>query len=687
MAEAVQKNNRSSDVLTALSIVLMLAMILFPVPLFVIDMLVAFNMTISFIILLVTLYIEEPVQFSIFPSFLVVMTMFRVSLGIMITRAILINASAGKMIEAFGGLVVGGNYVVGIVIFTVLIVVQFIVITSGAQRVAEVAARFTLDAMPGKQMSIDADLNAGIITETEARTKRESISKEADFYGAMDGSTKFIRGDAIAAIVIIIVNIIAGFVVGVVQLEMTLLGALAKYVLLTIGAGIALQVPSLLVSASTGIVVTRSASSNNLGKDIVSQVFASSSVVTIAAAISFSMVFIPGIPKIPFILLSALIGFAAYNMSQNKKETVKKQKEEELSTAKKPQQGSPESVMPLLHFDPLELEIGYALIPLVDPEQGGDLLESITSIRKQTAMELGIIVPPIRIRDNMNISPNQYLIKMQGIEVASGELMVGRYLAMNPGTAKEKIQGYDTVEPTFNLPATWISEKEKNRAIALGYTVVDSSAVVTTHITETIKGNASELIGRQEVQALIDNIKENYPTVVEELIPKLLTIGEVQKVLQKLLQERISIRSLLIVLETLADYAPKVKEPDVLTEYVRQAMSKQISKQFSDESKVVQTITLDPEIEQNIADSIQFTDQGAITSLAPEYLQKLFTKVSDETKKMISSGYQPIVITSSVIRPHFKKMISKTLPNVNVLAYNEIVSELEIRSIGMVEMK
>lgn len=682
---AVEKE-RSSDFLIALSIVAMLGMMLFPVPTFVVDMFVAFNICISLVTLLVTLYVEEPTKFSIFPSFLVVMTMFRVALGILITRSILINADAGNIIQAFGSFVVGGNYVVGIVIFIVLVVVQFIVITSGSQRVAEVAARFTLDAMPGKQMSIDADLNAGLLTEAEAREKRISIAKEADFYGAMDGSTKFIRGDAIAAIIITIVNIIAGFVVGIIQLNMSLVQALQVYILLTIGSGITLQIPSLLVSVSTGIIVTRGASDVNLGRDVVSQLFSSPKVVGITAIICFSMALIPGLPKIPFILLSSVIGFMAYNMSQDQAEKAREAEERAAAPTEKEAATSPESIMPLLHFDSLELEIGYALIPLVDPEQGGDLLDSITSIRKQTAMELGIIVPPIRIRDNMNISPNSYVIKLHGIEITMGELMVGRFLAMNPGTATEKIQGYDTVEPTFGLPATWISEKDKNRAIALGYTVVDASAVVTTHITETIKANASELIGRQEVQALVENVKENYPAVIEELIPKLLTIGEVQKVLHKLLREKVSIRNLLIILETLADYAMRTKDTDTLTEYVRQALSKQISKQYSADN-VLHTITMDPVIEQNIAESIQYTEQGAITALAPEYLQRLFGEVGGQAERMVAQGFTPIVTVSSIVRPHFKKMIEKTIPSLVILAYNEIVPEVEIRSSGMVEMR
>lgn len=687
MAEAVSANNeRGSDMLVALSIVVILGMMLFPVPTFIVDVMVAFNITISLITLLVTLYVTEPVQFSIFPSFLVVLTMFRVALGILITRAILINASAGNIIQAFGNFVVGGNYVVGIVIFIVLIVVQFIVITSGAQRVAEVAARFTLDAMPGKQMSIDADLNAGLINESEARAKRLAIAAEADFYGAMDGSTKFLRGDSIASIIIIVVNIIAGFIIGVFQLKMQLVQALQVYTLLTIGAGITLQIPSLLVSVSTGIIVTRAASASNLGKQIVAQVFSSPRVIMIAAGVSIFLAFIPGIPKIPFIGLGAAIAYLGYVMGeQERKKDFLRQKEE--AREKKVATAAPESVMPLLHFDPIELEIGYALIPLVDPEQGGDLLESITSIRKQTALEMGIIVPPIRIRDNMNLPPNKYVIKMHGVEISTGELMVGRFLAMNPGTAREKVSGYDTVEPTFGLPATWVSAQDKNRALALGYTVVDTTAVVTTHITETIKNNASELLGRQEVQALIENIKESYPTVVEELIPKILTYGEVQKVLHRLLSERISIRNLLIVLETLADYGPKIKDPEVLTEYARQSLRKQISKQFADDGKVVHVMTLDPVIEQNIAESIQYTDQGAFTALAPEYLQRLFNNVAQQAEQMVQRGYQPIVICSSIVRPHFKKMIDKTIPNLVVLAYTEIVPEIEIRAIGMVELR
>lgn len=683
-----QKTVIFNDLFMVVGVLMVLIMILIPLPTFFIDIVVSLNFTVSVLILLVTMNTQDAVQFNVFPTFLLIITLFRLALGILITRSLMLTASAGSIVSTFGQFVVGGNYVVGIMIFLVLVIIQFVVITGGAQRVAEVAARFTLDAMPGKQMAIDADLNAGLIDEDTAKKKRIEIAKEADFYGSMDGATKFIRGDSIASIIIILVNIFGGFIIGVLQLGMPLMQALQVYTLLTVGAGIVLQVPALLISSAAGIIVTKASSEVNLATDIKSQMFSQQRVMYIASVLSVLALLIPGMPKITFLLLAIFFWYlgnsfktqSAKEEEQLKESTLTRRKEETAKDA------SPEKIVPKVDVDLLELEIGYGVIPLVDPKQGGTLLENITSMRKKLASELGIIVPPIRIRDNISLKPNNYVIKIKGADMAIGEVMNDRLLAMDPGGVTERISGFETVEPAFGLKAIWIASGDRERAQVAGYTVVDASTVIITHITEIIRKHAAELLGRQEVKILIDNVKEKYPAVVEELIPTLMTIGEVQKVMGQLLNERIPIRNLVTILEILADNARISKNVDNLTSNCRQGLARQITKMYQTPKGVIIAITLDPSLEQKIADSIQYTEQGSFTSLSPLYIQKMFQGISVEVEKVADMGYQPLILCSTSVRPHFRKMTARTFPNLVVLAYNEILAEVEIQAIGLVRL-
>jgi len=674
----------SNDIFMVLGVLIVLVMLLAPLPPMIVDLLVAGNFTLSILILLVTMYSQGAAQFSIFPTFLLIVTLFRLALGILLTRSLLLTANAGNIVYTFGQFVVGGNYIVGIIIFVVLVIIQFVVITGGAQRVAEVAARFTLDAMPGKQMSIDADLNAGIIDEETAKAKRLDIAREADFYGAMDGATKFIRGDAIASIIIIVVNILGGFIIGMLQLGMTLMQALQTYTLLTVGAGIVLQVPALLISSATGIIVTKSASEISLAEDISKQLFSHKRVLYVCAVLSVTAAFIPGIPKIPFIILTLTFGYLGYTLNTVQKEEAVKvaKKESEKAEVSAP----PEKIVPAIQSDVMEMEIGYGIIPLVDPNQGGTLLDSITSMRKKIASEIGIVVPPLRIRDNISLKPNNYIIKIRMVEVAKGEVMIDRCLAMNPGNVTEKISGFETIEPTFGLPAIWITDADKERAQVAGYTVVDAPSVIITHITEVIRTHASDLLGRQEVKILVDNVKKQYPAVVEELLPTIMGLGDIQKVLHNLLEEKVPIRSLVTILEVLADHGATNKNVDALTSYCRQGLSRTITKTYQTPKGVIAAITLDPALEQKIADSIQYTEQGSFTSLDPVYIQKMFQVLLEETEKMTNLGYQPIILCSSSVRPHYKKLVSRSFPNIVVLAYNEILADVEIQAVGIVRM-
>jgi len=678
----LQQLAKRRDMLVAVGVVAILLVMIIPIPTPLMDILLTGSLSIGLVILLSTMYNSEPLDFSVFPSLLLVVTLYRLSLNIAVTRLILSQADAGKVVEVFGTFVTRGNAVVGFIIFLIIMIVQFVVITKGSGRIAEVAARFTLDAMPGKQMAIDADLNAGLITEDQARSRRSKISREADFYGAMDGASKFVRGDAVAALIIMFINIIAGFFIGIVQMGMDWQTALGRYTRLTIGDGLVSQIPALMISTGTGILVSRAASKNNLGEEITSQLFANSRVLGVAGGVVLVFALVPGFPKVPFILLGLSLLAAAY--IGYSKTRVEKEKKDRPAPAARSEE---ERVEDYLHVDPMELEIGYGLIPLVDKSQGGDLLDRITMIRRQLATEIGIIIPPIRIRDNIQLKPNEYRVKIRTIIVGKGELMSGSYLAMDPGTVNKRIRGIETVEPAFGLPALWITESQKESAEVAGYTVVELPAVLATHLTEIIKRHAHDLLTRQDVQNLIDNIKERHPTVVSELVPGMMSIGDVHKVLQNLLRERVPVRDLLLILETLADVAPKNKNPEILTEYLRNALAPQICDLYKDDSGVIPVIALDPNLEARLENNLQETDTGFRLALPPGDVGKILEAVGAQIDNARKRNETPIIICSPTIRAQVKRLTENNYRDLVVLSYNEIIPGIEIRSAGMVSLE
>jgi flagellar biosynthesis protein FlhA len=684
----VVKVKKSGDIIVTLGIIGIILMIIIPVPLFMLDILLSLNISLSLLILLIAIYNKEALEFSVFPSLLLITTMFRLALNITTTRYILWTGSAGNVIEAFGNFVMGGNALVGFIVFIIIVIIQFMVITKGAERVSEVGARFTLDAMPGKQMAIDADLNSGLIDERDARDRRKKIQMEANFYGAMDGASKFVKGDAIAGIMIAGINILAGFVMGVVFQKLSIQEAVVRYTLLTVGDGLVSQVPALLISTATGIVVTRAASESNLGKDIISQLFREPKIMYIIAGVLFSLSLTP-LPFIPYFTLSILFIFIGISLKKTN-ESIEEDNEdsqkqgdevsEEIEDIRKP-----ENVLPLLQVDSIELEFGYGIIPLADKSQGGDLFDRLVMIRRQCALEMGIIVPMIRLRDNIQLEANEYIIKIKGIEMARGEIMFDHYLAMNSGVAEGDVVGIDTVEPAFGLPAKWIDEKEREKAEIFGYTVVDPPSIISTHLTEVIKKYTYELLGREEVKMLIDNLKETNAALVDEVIPNLFSLGELQKVLSNLLKEGISIRNLPTILETLGDYGVLTKDSDTLTEYVRQSLFRSITKQFipNNQAKV---INLDPNLEQVIMDSIQQTETGNYLALDPHISQSLIESLSKEVEKLLSIGEQPIIVTAPIIRIYFKRFIDQISDDIIVLSYNEIDPKVKIQSVGTVSI-
>jgi flagellar biosynthesis protein FlhA len=670
---------KQRDLIIVLGVVGILIVMIIPVPTFLMDILLTLNLGIAIIILLVSMYTRESLEFSVFPSLLLTVTLFRLALNIASTRLILSQADAGRVIEVFGTFVTKGNMVVGAIIFLIIVIIQFVVITKGASRIAEVAARFTLDAMPGKQMAIDADLNAGIINEEQARSRRTKISREADFYGAMDGASKFVRGDAIAGIIITIINIIGGFIIGIAQLGMGVPEALSTYTQLTIGDGLVSQIPALMISTGAGILVSRAASQSDLGQEITSQLFSNPKILGITGGLLLVFALIPGFPKVPFIVLGTASLAAVYIGKQKEKKVVEEQTKQ---TQKKPEQE--ERVEDYLHIDPMELEIGYGLIVLVDVKQGGDLLDRITMIRRQLATDLGIIIPPIRIRDNIQLKPNEYRIKIRTLLVGKSELMNGAYLAMDPGTATKKIRGIQTVEPAFGLPALWITESQKEDAEIAGYTVVELPAVLATHLTEIVRKHAFELLTRQDVRQLLDTIKETNAVLVDELIPGVLSVGDVHKVLQNLLRERISIRDLQMILETLANVASRNKNTEILTEYVRNALAKQICETFKGDNNIIPVITLDPNLEARLESTLQENDSGFRFGISPTEVGKILEATGPVVEKVKNSGEVPILLCSPTIRSAFKKLTENNYGELVVLSYNEIVSGIEIRSLGMV---
>lgn len=673
---------RYGDVI-AIGVIGIILMIIIPLPSILLDILLTLNISLSIVIFLISMYIKEPLEFSVFPTMLLITTLFRLSLNFSSTRLILGKAEAGEVIYAFGNFVTGDNIVVGVIMFLILVVVQFMVITKGSERVAEVAARFTLDAMPGKQMAIDADLNSGLINEAQARDRRKKVQREADFYGAMDGASKFIKGDAIAGIIIVIINISAGFFIGMIQMGMPAGDAASTFMTLTIGDGLVSQVPALFISIASGMVVTRAASDSNLGTDILSQLLSQPKILYFASAVVFIMAF-TGLPPAPNIILAVVLAFIGYSLQKTLKEA---EIEEEIKAqdVEVEEIRKPENVMTLLQVDPIELEFGYGIIPLADSNQGGDLLDRVVMIRRQCALDLGMIVPVIRLRDNIQLRPNEYIIKIKGIEVAKGELMFDHYLAMNPGTADVDLDGVKTIEPAFGLPAVWVNEDQKERAEMLGYTVVDPPSIVATHLTEVVKAHAHELLGRQDVQKLVDNIKEAYPALVDEVVPKMLSVGEMQKVLANLLKENVSIRDMVTIMETLADYAPMTKDPDMLTEYVRQSLRRNITKRFIQDNKA-KVITLDAGLEQNIMGAVQQTEYGAYLNLDPQSVQDIYNSLSREIQKFTNIGEQPLVLASPVVRIYFKKLTEQVAPGLTVLSYNELDPSVEVQSIGVVRI-
>ena len=675
---------RYSDILIAVAIVTIVIMMIIPLPTIILDILICLNITIALLVVMSAIYNVEALDLSVFPSLLLITTLFRLALNISSTRLILLDGYAGEVITAFGNFVVGGNAVVGFIVFVILVIVNFIVITKGSERVAEVSARFTLDAMPGKQMAIDADLNQGAITDAEAKRRREKVQRESDFFGAMDGASKFVKGDAIAAIVIMIINIGGGFVIGMLQRDMDASQALQTYTLLTVGEGLVAQIPALLISTATGIIVTRSAAEGNLGSDLVKQLFRNARIFMILTGVLLFLAVMPGLPGVPFTALALVCALIAWNLRRGQVAEQEVQQVEQKAKAKK-EATTPENIVSLLQVDPMELEIGYSLIPLVDTGQGGDLLDRIVMIRRQCALELGLVVPTIRIRDNIQIKPNAYIIKLKGIEIARGELMLDHYLAMNSGTVFEEVPGIETTEPAFGLPALWISENEREQAELNGYTVVDAVSVLATHLTEIIKQHAAEILGRQETQNLLDNLHKTNAALVDEVVPNLLSVGEVQKVLANLLHERISIRDMSTILEVLADYGAATKDTDILTEYVRHAMARHITQQ-NVQNGVLPCITLDPAIENKIAGGVQRTEHGSYVSLDPDSMQKLLTALQEELKKLTDQGYQPIVLTSPTVRPYFRNLVERSIPGLIVLSHAEIEQNVEIQILGVVRI-
>lgn len=688
MAEKVRINMKNNmDVLVAFGVMGIILMIIIPLPPKLLDVIIALNITLAVVILLLTMFTTEVLQFSVFPTLLLITTLLRLGLNISSTRLVLTEAYAGDIIEAFGEFVVGGNYVVGIIIFLIIIVIQFIVITAGAGRVSEVSARFTLDAMPGKQMSIDADLNAGVITEEEARARRIKLQDEASFYGAMDGASKFVKGDAIAGIIITMINIFGGIIIGVLMLKMPIGKAATTYVRLTVGDGLVGQIPALLISVASGILVTRSGSTTNLGTQVTSQLTAFPKVIALASVVLLVLAAIPGMPHIVFILLSIATATSAYFLHKDEKDQkimrIENDEQENFETENR----EPENVMSLISVEPMEIEIGYGLIPLADEATGGDLLQRIASVRRQCALEMGIVVQPIRIKDNLQLKTNEYVVKIRGTVIIKGDLMPSMLLCIDPSSEDINIQGINTIEPTFGLPAVWINNDQREDAEIKGLTVVDPTTVMVTHLTETIKNHAFELLGRQETKLLIDSVKEKYNTVVEELIPDLMTIGEVQKVLQSLLKERVAIKDMVTILESLADNSRITKDIELLTEYVRFSLGRSICNGLVDDNGSITIITLSPEVENIISSNIQKSIQGSFPAVDPGTTGKILNSIKSNISTIYFHNNQPVILVSPKIRPAFRRLIEMVFPTICVLSLNEIPNEVEIKTEGVVTLQ
>ena len=682
---------KNSDVALAGGVIGMLLIMVVPLPEIILDLMIALSISIAVLILFVSLFTGSALEFSSFPSVLLIATLFRLSINIASTRLILLEGhqgagAAGSIINAFGEFVVGGNQIVGIIVFLILVIINFVVITKGTGRIAEVAARFTLDAMPGKQMAIDADLNAGLIDDSEARTRRRVIQRESDYFGALDGASKFVRGDAIAGLLITAINILGGLLVGVTQYSMSAGDAFDSYATLTIGDGLVSQIPALIISVAAGIAVTKASSESKLSIDLQNQIFSNVQALYVVAAVLFAFALIPGLPVVPFMLLAIVTFFLAQASKRNNERFATEEHEAEQLRIQQEISEEPEDIASLLPIDILGLELGYGLIPLVDEEQDGELLKRIKAIRRQIAMDYGYIVPPLHIKDNLELSPGEYSITIKGIEVARSEMMVGHFLAMKTGDVDEEIPGVDTVEPAFGLPAVWIASEDEERAQFSGYTVVDLPTVLATHITEILKNHAFEFIGRQEAQKLLDSHSQTEPKVVEELVPNVVTLGIVQKVLQNLLKEQVSIRDLHTILETLADVGNLTKDADLLTEHVRQALSRQITRQYQTPDGLLPLITMNQELENQVAGAIQDSGQGAYLGLNPNVAQAIINGLDEKMEQFSFNNYQPLLLCSPLIRPHMKKLVERFIPNLVVLSHNEVAQDVRIEALGVVDI-
>ena len=674
---------KKNDLFIGIYLLAAVVFFIISIPSWLLDFLLALNIAVSLIILFNALYAKEVLDMASFPTMILFTTIFRISLNVSSTKLILSKGDAGKVVDTFGQFVGGGNLVIGVIIFIVLIIIQFIVINKGSERVAEVTARFTLDAMAGKQMAIDSDLNTGAITDKEAAERRKKLQQENSFFGSMDGATKYVKGDATAGLIITFINIVGGIIMGMMYDGLGINEALTKYTILTIGDGLCSQIPSLLISLATGVLVTKASSDGELGDEIVGQLFSIDKVLMMVGGALALLGIVTPLPVYIFVPFGILLIVAGRKLS-GKKGEAKIEEEVEREETEAQEIRKPENVVSLLNVDPIELEFGYGIIPLADVNQGGDLLDRVVMIRRQIALELGAVVPIIRLRDNIQLNPNQYVIKIKGIQVSDGEILFDHYMAMNPGYVEEESTGIPTFEPSFHLPAIWITESQRERAESLGYTVVDPPSIIATHLTEVIRQHISELLTRQDVQNLINNVKENNPTLIEELVPKLLGVGEIQKVLQNLLEEGISIRDLVTIFETLADHAPVTRDTDILTEYVRQSLKRAISGKYFPPNEVTNVVTLDPAVEQEIMGSVKNTEQGSYLTLDPEKIKKIVASLKESLKKLDDMGKNQIVITSPIVRLYFKKLVSDYFKDIIVISYNEVEPNVELQSVGMV---
>jgi flagellar biosynthesis protein FlhA len=688
----IAKMMKHTDLLGAAAVVLIICMLIIPIPPFILDLFITLNIAAALAILVSTLYMKKALDLSSFPSLLLLTTMFRLAINVSVTRLILLEGNAGHLVEAFGKFVVGGNVVVGLVIFLILIVIQFVVVTNGAGRVAEVAARFTLDAMPGKQMAIDADLNAGQITDDQARKRRAEIAQEADFYGAMDGASKFVKGDAMAGIMIVMINLLGGIIIGVLQQGMPFGEAAQHFSLLTVGDGLTAQIPALMISVATGIIVTRSASEDDLGTDVAKQVLANKRAPMVAGAALIVLAAVPGLPKIPFILMGALFLAIGWKL-----ESFFPKDEEELALAGGPGglPGGPgqhalepprDQAVEALQIDPLELAIGFGLVPLVDQSAGGSLLSRVTAIRRQIASELGMVIPSVRIHDEVGLDSHEYAVKVRGAEIASGRVMAGHQLALDPGDAVGTLPGIPTTEPAFGIPATWIADGQRSEAEALGYTVVDRESVIVTHLTEAIRANAHELLTRQETREMLDRLKESNAAVVDEVVPDVLSLGEIQRVLQALLRESVSIRDLGAIIEAIGDKARLTRDPGVLAEYARQALGRTITAPHLDQDRNLRAIALDPAVEQEVSEAITQTSDGEYLVMEPSRAQALVTRLKEQLDDSLARGGRPVLLCSARVRRHLRRLCEQSLPQLAICSYNEIMPGIGVETVGVVEL-